>query len=105
MKAVPVYQFWMFGTTVRYLQDACVGRRIHGAGMILGNLNTLFRQIEALELRVTERAARELRELQTELRSTESDARLTQPQANQLASLVSSLRKTLEAELMGINAY
>ncbi len=105
MQSVPVYRFWSFGTNVRYLQDAREGFNVHGAGNILKNIETLFQRLEELELRVTVRAAGDLKKFETEMKATPTDTKLTAAQATKLSGTVKALRQTLEAELKGISAY
>ena len=105
MESVPVYRFWQFGTTVRYLQDIQAEYAIHGSGNVLHNIKALFARLEELNLRVTIRAAYELQAFQTELGALLQDAKVTQAQAQKLNRLIHALRQTLEAELKGINAY
>ena len=105
MQAVPVFKFWQFGTGVRYLQDARAGHRIHGTSHVLQNIAHLLRQLEELSLRVSARAADNLRELEAQLQATPNDAKLTESQATKLRECITQLRLTLRAELQGINAY
>jgi hypothetical protein len=105
MQSVPVYRFWQFGTTVRFLQDAREGFSIHGRSFILPNIEALLRKLDELELRVTVRAADTLRKIQKELKETPQDAKLTQAQASKLSTAIQRLRETMEAELKGLNAY
>jgi len=105
MQSVPVFRFWQFGTNVRYLQDAREGSSIHAKGTILPNIELLFKRLDELELRVTVRAGKALRDVETELKALPSDAKLTPAQASKLSRTVSELRQTMEAELKGLNAY
>lgn len=105
MQSVPVYRFWQFGTNVRYLQDAREGYAIHHKSGILPNIAVLFKRLDELELRVTARAAKPLRNIEEELKGTPADAKLTGAQATKLSKAIGDLRQTMEAELKGINAY
>ena len=105
MQSVPVYGFWWFGSNVRFLQDAREGQNIHGRGYMLANIESLFKRLNDLELRVTSRAAGPLRKIEAELKEAPTDAKLTSAQANKLSKAVSDLRQTMEAELKGISAY
>jgi hypothetical protein len=105
MQSVPLYRYWQFGTNVRYLQDARQNAPIHGPGKILANIESLFRRLNELDLRVSIRASAELRKIETELKATAAESRLSASQASKLSDAISDLRKTLEAELKGINAY
>lgn len=105
MQSVTLYRYWQFGTGFRYLQDAQEGYQIHGTNVVIGNLESLFKKLEDLDLRVTIRAANDLKKVLDELKETPSDARLTLAQAQKLNRTVKALRQTLEAELKGVNAY
>ncbi|WP_127997197.1 hypothetical protein [Piscinibacter defluvii] len=105
MESVPVYRFWQFGTTVRYLQDVQADYGVHGNGNVLANINAMFTRLEELKLRVTIRAAHELQAFQAELKALPHDAKITLAQAQRLNRIIHALRQTLEAELKGINAY
>lgn len=105
MQSVTLFRYWQFGTGFRYLQDAKEGYNIHGSSYVIGNIESLFKKLEDLNLRVTIRAAGDLRSLLKELKATEADSKLDASQARKLNSTVRSLRQTLEAELKGVNAY
>lgn len=105
MQSVTLYRYWQFGTGFRYLQDAKQGYGIHGSAQIVGNIEALFKKLEDLNLRVTIRAAGDLRGLLKDLKETPAESKLDAVQARKLNSTVRSLRQTLEAELKGVNAY
>ena len=105
MQSVTLYRYWQFGTGFRYLQDAGVGHAIHGPNVIVSNLEALFKRLEELDLRVTIRAAADLKKLLVELKATPADSKLDAAQAKKLNSTVRALRQTLEAELKGMHAY
>ncbi|MBR7979208.1 hypothetical protein [Burkholderia cenocepacia] len=105
MQSVPVYRFWQFGTTVRYLQDVREGYKIKGSGNVLVNVDALFLRLRELELRVTINAADKLEEFRKELGGSDDDVEMTQAQSSKLRGLIFELRRTMEAELKLINAY
>lgn len=105
MQSVTLYRYWQFGTGFRYLQDAKEGYDIHGASVIIGNIEGLFKKLEDLNLRVTIRAAGDLRLLLKTFKETPPESKLDATQARKLSSTVRALRQTLEAELAGVNAY
>lgn len=105
MQSVPVYRFWQFGTTVRFLQDSGEGAPIHGSGKILHNIDAMFDRLAELDLQVTIRAAFEIRGIQEELASLPQEAKLTSAQSTKLNRAIKALRQTMEAELQGIHAY
>lgn len=105
MQSVTLYRYWQFGTGFRYLQDAKEGYSIHGPNVVIGNIEALLRKLEELNLRVTIRAAVDLRSLLKDLKATPGDSKLDVTQARKLSSTIRALRQTLEAELKGVNAY
>jgi hypothetical protein len=104
-----IYRYYFFGTCLRFLQDAKAGRPIGepvGAeGWIRFNLNKFFEYLDEFEMHVTRRAATELRRFRDDIAIRPAEDRLSKEEANELSKLVSDLRKTLEAELQGYNAY
>ena len=105
MKSRSLYPYFYFGTCVRYLQDADGGRKIHGYGLTLENLDFFFESLEGLNLQVTRRAAAELKNLRDELAQADEEAELSAEQARKLVSAINDVRNTLEAELQGFNIY
>lgn len=108
MKAEPLFQFFFFGTCVRYLQDVVEGMQIHDVGnsyLILTNLRKFFEYLEQLNLPVTRRASSSLWKLYLELAKADKDATLTSEQAKTLGNLLTSIRQTLEAEIEGFYVY
>lgn len=106
MLAKSIDDYFHFGTVVRFLQDVREGWRIHGISYTVGNIQRFFEILDELNLQVTFRASYELRDyLDDELMKTASDSKLTAAQAEKLTSLMSSIRKTLQAELGGFEAY
>jgi hypothetical protein len=108
MKAHSLFQYFFFGTSVRYLQDAGEAWRIHDSESgyrVLSNIAKFLEQLDELGLQVTSRAAKQLRHLYRELEQEEYDAVLTKEQARTLAQIMTDIRMTLEAELEGFYVY
>ena len=105
MEAKSILSYYQFGTGIRYLQDASKGHTIHGESYILDNMRATINHFDTLGLQVTRRAAREFISLGKELSETEKDAKLTAEQASKLSLVVTDLRKTLEAEVEGFEAF
>jgi len=108
MKAKSIHDYFFFGTSVRYLQDAAEGYRIHSnksGAMVLSNLRMLLKALDDLGLQVSARAADKLRQIEVELVGTEAEAKLTKDQAQSLNREVGNFRRTLEAEIKGFDAY
>ena len=108
MKANSLFQYFFFGTSLRYLQDAEAGFRIHDFDRdyhVLSNIANFFEQLDELGLQVTARASKDLQRLYTELEQEDYDAVLSEAQASKLARIMTDIRKTLEAELEGFYVY
>jgi len=101
---VIIARYYWFGTSVRYLQDAAETSIIQGDSYILTNLNEFFKRLDELNLQVTKRASKELREFREGLKTALEEAVLG-PEAATLRKLMKDIRKTLEAELRGMEAY
>ncbi|MBI5022231.1 MAG: hypothetical protein HZB59_12410 [Ignavibacteriales bacterium] len=108
MISKPIFDYYFFGTALRYLQDAQVGWPIHNseAGMyVLGNIKRFLDNLAHLDLQVTQRAAIALDSLAKQLEQSPKDSLLTAEQALKLTTEMDQLRRTLEAELKGFVAY
>lgn len=105
MEAKSIYGYYWFGTCLRYLQDASEGTPVHGEDLILSNAEAFFRYLKELNLAVTRRAASDLRDFQGELGELPKEAELTRQQSSRLQELMGDIRKTLEAEIQGIEAF
>lgn len=108
MRAQQIHGYYWFGTCVRYLQDVQAGAPVARegvSGFVRDNLKIFFQYLDNLGLPVTERAASELRDILTELEDKDPDARLTDDEARRLRTVATDVRKTLEAEIKGLEAY
>src|SRR5690349_3169325 len=108
MKAKSLFEYFFFGTSVRYLQDVDSDTRIHDSSeglYVLGNIQNFFEQLNELGLYVTLRASSRLRSFSDELESEEEDAVLSAEQARKIRRFMNDLRTTLEAELEGFQVY
>ena len=105
MQPVVVQSYFWFGTAVRYLEDAAIGYQIHAAWGILHNLRQFFQIVAVLNLVVTKRASSKLEEFTKRMEQSPDGSVLSQEQATELSGLMSSIRTTLEAELLGLEAW
>jgi hypothetical protein len=110
LKPQSLFNYYFFGTSVRYLQDVSPGSTVRSGrlkGMfVLDNLGSFFASLDRLGLQVTERASWELAELYAELKkSKKKDLYLTEDQAHRLKRIMKDVRNTLEAELQGFEVY
>jgi len=105
MKRVSVFGYYWFGTCVRYLQDVPADAPVHKGGYIRDNLSRVFKYLDEFGLVVTQRAARELGSFRDELDDLPKDAKLSADQAARLRDLIAAVRKTLEAEIEGLEAF
>lgn len=105
MQSKPILRYIVFGTELRYLQDAKAGWSVHGKDVILENIDRFFDHLQEFELPVTQRAARELHKFRNELEKSGSDRRLTAYEASTLSGIMNDVRKTLFAEAKGNVAF
>ncbi len=108
MKRQSISSYFYFGTCMRYLQDAPVGHKIKGKGFILGNIGNFLTSLNALSLEVTCRTSAydDLVAFSKELEKvTDKDAELSADQSSKLIELITDIRKTLAAELLGYEAF
>lgn len=106
MQYQTLYRFYWFGTCLRYLQDAGEHTPVHGVGLIIWNIEQLFKYLEDLKLNVTARLGHQkLDDLLAELKAKSDGTTLTGPEAKRLRESISHLRDTLEAEIEGTGAY
>ena len=106
MKKQPIFEFYWFGTCLRYLQDASTSHAVHGDDHVLGNIEAFFGYLENLGLIVTHRVAKQqLSDIRKELESVNEGDSLTPDQADRIGSAMEKIRVTLDAELQGVHAY
>ena len=101
-----IYHYYFFGTCLRYLLDAPVGQVLAEShrGGIGSNIASFFRYLDELGLVVTQRASKELSEF-AEALPDDDGATLSQEQSAQLTEIMKYIRKTLDAEIRGFQAY
>jgi hypothetical protein len=108
MKSKSIFDYFFFGTSVRYLQDVAAGYQVHdvpAGSMVLTNIHTFLRTLVALGLQVTRRTAVPLEEFAKNLSSLPPGAVVTAEDAKNINELMEQIRPTLEAELAGFEAY
>jgi hypothetical protein len=96
-----------FGTVVRYLQDCTEGHPLgdSSVGGVLSNLESFFKQLHLLELRVTANASGPLIGIYKRLKTLESSHTLTAQEAGEISMAMTDVRKTLVAELEEFQIY
>lgn len=103
-----VYGYYWFGTCMRYLQDVQAGSLVGPIDRdwhVLSNLQRFFTYLDELDLQVTSRAASDLRRILEELEERKSTDELSVNEAHRLSKAATEIRKTLEAEIRGYEAY
>ena len=105
MKTKSLFDYFLFGICVRYLQDAKASSPIHDSKTLLTNVEKFFECLDELDFQVTRRASRGLDKFYWKLLRTDKDATLSDEQAERLSTLMEDIRKTLEAEIKGFNVY
>jgi len=99
-----ILSYYIFGTEMRYLQDAAEGKHIKDTGFILDNINRFLTNLDRLDLVVTNRASWKLRGCRDSLAQGENTC-LDSSQAAELRQIMRDLRLTLDAEIQGIHAF
>lgn len=106
MEQQPIFNYIWLGTALRYLMSATPGRGIHGEGLVLKNIASFQRDLNAYGLQVSSRAAENLlTEVVADLAKTDKDAVLDVDQANRLRDAFKVLREVIEAEAGGKVAF
>lgn len=104
-----IYDYILFGTGFRYLQDAKQGYPLGDLGsrdgFVLDCGRRVLEGLEEFELHVTRRAAGELRTVLKELKEFPKDHKLTADQAKRLKKIIEGIRLTLMAEARGNVAF
>lgn len=99
-----IISYYLFGTAMRYLQDAREGFDIRSEHFIIDNIDKFLKNLEQLGLSVTNRAAWKLRECRSKL-ETSGNTHLDAEQALELSKTMHDIRLTLDAEIEGIHAF
>ena len=96
----------LFGTVLRYLQDAREGWPIKGESRVEGNLKSFLTWVDYLDLRVTSGVAEAqgLPDLLKEMEGSEAE-KLTAEQADALSTAMTTSRTTLEVEAREKKAF
>lgn len=106
MKKQPIYEFYWFGTCIRFLQDAGQGHGIKSPGGVIDNLTEFLGYLDTLSLNVTKRVAEDkLDAITKELEDSIPDQKLSSAQATKLSEIMGVIRVTLDAELSGVDAF
>lgn len=99
-----VAQYYFFGTTMRFLQDAKAGWSIHGERTVLANISWFFYHLDEINLHVTKRASSPLKDFKLKLEETDEN-NLSNELANELSKIMNEIRYTLDAEIRGVEAF
>jgi len=106
MEKKSIYDYFFFGTAVRYLQDVKAKYPIFGDMAVLANIDIFLYDLDQLGLKVTSIAAFELREFRGKLaKIKDKTSVLSGEQAVELNTICHNLRRTLEAELTTLEAF
>ena len=106
MKKQSIYTYYFFGTCIRYLQDVKAGASIKGEGYILENIDSLLKSLDELSLHVTRRVAYDLAVFRDELSKKKGNKPVvSEEEASRLSKVMGGIRKTLDAEIMGFEAF
>ena len=107
MKTIPIYNYIYFGTCIRFLKDCHVEMPLKKDGYIIDNLKSLFKYLDDLNLKVTQRtrAKIELEEIYEKFKKKDKDYKLDNDDAEKLSNTMIDLWKTIEAETEVIYVY
>ena len=105
MQSKSILSYIVFGTELRYLQDASETWSVHENNYVLDNIDRFFANLDKFDLPVTQCAAYELRQFRDELTQSDTDHRLSAGEASKLRKIMSDVRKTLFAEAEGNIAF
>lgn len=105
MQKKTIHEYYKFGTSVRYLQDAKENFPIHGESGIVSNLTSFMGYLDSLGLAVSRRMSEALQKILEDLKASPNPSGLTAPQATKLYKEISAIRPTLAAELKGLHAF
>jgi len=105
MQSKSILSYIIFGTELRYIQDAKVGWSVHKESWILENIDRFFAHLQEFNLPITQRAAYKLRQFRDELVKSDSNHKLTGDEASELRDIMNNLRNTLFAEADGNVAF
>ncbi|WP_292367579.1 hypothetical protein [Methanoregula sp. UBA64] len=105
MKSQTIDYWILFGTELRFLQDAESGGLIHGNGRYLENIVRFLNNLDKNNLKVTARAAVTLKIFQEKIKNKDKDAVFSEDEAKELQEIMKGLRNVLFAESQGYSAY
>ena len=105
MQSKPINEYILFGTELRFLQDAGSGWIVHRDGAILDNIERFFTNLNNFDLPVTRRACNELLKFKEKIEKTPPDHKLIKNEASSLRKIMLDIRNTLLAETGGKVAY
>jgi hypothetical protein len=105
MQSKSIWEYIMFGTSLRYLQDAREGWPVHKEEYVLQNIDWFLEKLQPFGLKVTARASFGLRALRDEFAKLDKEHKLTAQEAKKLGGIMNDLRNTLNAEARGIVAF
>ena len=99
-----VSQYYFFGATMRFLQDAKVGWLIREENYVIDNIVWFFKYLDEIDLPVTKRASWPLENLKLKLEQSD-EINLTNEFAQELSQVMNQIRFTLDAEIQGLEAF
>ena len=105
MQTKPISRYISFGTGLRYLLDVQIGNQVHGNGYILDTLKRFFNYLSEFSLPVTQRAAKELRDIQDKLTNSDREHKMDPVETKKMKTAIKDIRKTLLAETAGKVAF
>ena len=105
MKAYPLENFIWLGGLTRYLLAVKEGRKIHGEGFILNNIQSFLDFLDKLGLKTTRVASDELISMRDLLQAYPPKDGINAEHAEELRRIIEFVEHTLRAESATLRAY
>jgi hypothetical protein len=102
-----IFEYYFFGTSLRYLETADPGATIGdlSESRIRFNCDYFLKSLKKLNLQVTERASYGLIEFLKSLEGRPDEDLLSDEEAKELRRVMARIRPTLDAEIRGFTAF
>lgn len=105
MDVKPIENYIHFGVILWHLRNAQAEWPVHGCNQVLEAISNFMECVDAFDLPVTKRAARDLQQYGHKLEESNPSYVLTEDEAEKLAEIAKDLQKTLYAEAEGNLAF
>lgn len=101
-----IYEYFAFGFNYSNFKEGLLGANIHGdEDSLLGTIEQFFKDLQHLNLQVTQMAASDLRDIQDSIKNLPEDTKVDAITASKVKNALVKLDATLDAELQLKSAY